>query len=396
MGRGVHRVLPAYPMTTGKCGRIRLLPCGVEGKGARAGRSGRAPPGHAPRTRRGVATSVERPPGEPGGPRSNSRGLPCAVRSKRPRGEPRANRWHRRSGACRRFWTPRGAPMSPCCVALAHRPRHHPAASVERELPSGSARSHPSAPPFARAGGAVERAGDSCLLENVFDADALQRIIAEADRGKRRSRRSSRSRRTGASSSRARERSPSRRISSSRSPLLRRIAGSPPSPIGCTIWWDATRGSTTIRPSTARHGRTVPVAPGQRLQVRTAPAVRDALDRPHGRNARERLPVGRASRAPSRHAAPELGPGYVCAEQTPADAVCVPARAGTSSRSRRSRPMQQGRITPPTCGRGSCSAPDGAVKYEPDGKWRLQPDAGERSRFQFPRRRRGRPRRDRA
>jgi ectoine hydroxylase-related dioxygenase (phytanoyl-CoA dioxygenase family) len=83
----------------------------------------------------------------------------------------------------------------------------------------------------------------------------------------------------------------------------------------------------------------------------------------------------------------ELGPlGYVCAEQTPSDAVCVPARAGSI--------VAFSSLTPHATGPNHTSdvrkawivqyAPDGAVKYEPDGKGGFDPTPANDPGFQFP------------
>jgi ectoine hydroxylase-related dioxygenase (phytanoyl-CoA dioxygenase family) len=83
----------------------------------------------------------------------------------------------------------------------------------------------------------------------------------------------------------------------------------------------------------------------------------------------------------------ELSPlGYVCAQGTPADAVCVPARAGSI--------VAFSSLTPHATGPNHTSdvrkawivqyAPDGAVKYEPDGKGGFNPSPANDPAFQFP------------
>ena len=82
----------------------------------------------------------------------------------------------------------------------------------------------------------------------------------------------------------------------------------------------------------------------------------------------------------------ELGPlGYVCSETTPADAVCVPVRAGSivvfssltphATGANRTRDVRKAWIVQ--------YAPDGAVKYEPDGRGGYTPKPADDPAFQF-------------
>ncbi len=70
----------------------------------------------------------------------------------------------------------------------------------------------------------------------------------------------------------------------------------------------------------------LPLAPGQRLRLRRAPAVPDVLGAAHRRPARERLPAGRPRPAPAGHARPPL--------RRPAGLRVLPRAAGRRGRGR--------------------------------------------------------------
>ena len=109
------------------------------------------------------------------------------------------------------------------------------------------------------------------------------------------------------------------------SPVLRRPVPRPDRPRRAAVL-----GS--VRLQEAASGRAGPVAPGQRLHVRRAAGVPHVLDRVHRRDARERLRVGHARRAPPRHAAHREHADRLPVLRRPASTRC---RAGARRQHRR-------------------------------------------------------------
>ena len=137
----------------------------------------------------------------------------------------------------------------------------------------------------------------------------------------------------------------------------------------------------------ARHRRLVPLAPGQRLRLRRAPAVPHLLDRAHRRDARTTDVPGSspACTGSARWRTTSPTPGSCASTTRPTRCRCrsPPAASSSSRRSRRTAPgpnrtdeVRKAYIVQ--------YAPDGAVVQMPDADGEMQHYPADDARRQFP------------